>query len=398
MRNIFVILKKEIRDTIRDRRTLLVMVVIPLVLFPLLINIATKMAVSEQKRASERVLKVGLITHGNAAPFRQKLMEEELITVIEDLGENRIDQELREETVDFFLVFEREFDRRLAAMERGRIDLHFISSRETGTTKRRITGLLRTFEEEQIGLRLADLNLERGIIDVFGLEEHDHASMKQRIGEAIGGFIPYIFVIFCFVGAMYPAIDLAAGEKERGTIETLLASPATRLEIVLGKFTVVFLSGIGTALISVIGLYLSVRSSQDIPEELLGSLLKVVSAQSVLLVFSLLIPLAVFFAAVLLSISIFAHSFKEAQSIMTPLNILVIFPVFIGLFPGVELNAMTAIVPVLNVSLATREIISGTISTGMLLMVYLSLFVLAGLSLWFCAAWFRRESVVFRRG
>ena len=63
-----------------------------------------------------------------------------------------------------------------------------------------------------------------------------------------------------------------------------------------------------------------------------------------------------------------------------------------------ELNAMTAIVPVLNVSLATREIISGTISTGMLLMVYLSLFVLAGLSLWFCAAWFRRESVIFRRG
>ena len=301
MRNILIILKKEIRDTLRDRRTLLVMIVIPLVLFPMLINIATKMAVSEQRRASERILKVGLVTHGNAEEFRQKLIEHELISVVEGLGADRIKQELREETVDFAFVFEKEFDRRLAALERGRIDLHYISSRETGTTKKRITSLLKTFEQDQIDLRLAELNLNRGIIDVFSLEEHDYASMKQKIGEAIGGFIPYIFVIFCFIGAMYPAIDLAAGEKERGTIETLLTSPATRMEIVLGKFVVVFLTGIGTALISVLGLYLSIQSSRDMPKELLGSLLKVISAQSVLLIFSLLIPLAVFFAAVLLS-------------------------------------------------------------------------------------------------
>ena len=220
--------------------------------------------------------------------------------------------------------------------------------------------------------------------------------MKEKFGEKIGGFLPYIFVIFCFIGAMYPAIDLGAGEKERGTLETLLVSPAKRLQIVYGKFGVIFLAGILTAAISIFSLFLALKTSQEIPEEILTVLLRIVDYKSILLVFTLLIPLCVFFAALLLSISIFAHSFKEAQSIMTPFNFLVIFPVFIGLFPGVKLDAVTALIPVLNVSLATKEIISGTIKAGLLAEVYMSLLILAGLSLYFCAKWFQREDIIFR--
>jgi sodium transport system permease protein len=220
-----------------------------------------------------------------------------------------------------------------------------------------------------ISIRFQHLNLDEKIIEVFQLSEHDVASFKQKIGEVIGGFLPYIFVIFCFIGAMYPAIDLAAGEKERGTIETLLTSPASRIEIVLGKFTVIFLAGITSAGMSMLGLYLTLRQTKEIPTEILDSLMRIIDFKSIVLVFSLLIPLCIFFAAILLSISIFAQSFKEAQSIMTPMNIVVIFPVFIGLFPGIELNNTTALIPILNVSLATKEIISGTIEPGMLLEV-----------------------------
>ena len=81
---------------------------------------------------------------------------------------------------------------------------------------------------------------------------------------------------------------------------------------------------------------------------------------------------------------------------ISPLMIVVILPVMIGLFPGIELDPVTALIPVLNVSLATKEIIAGTIMTGLLLEVYASLFVLAGLSLFGCARWFEREETIFR--
>ena len=81
---------------------------------------------------------------------------------------------------------------------------------------------------------------------------------------------------------------------------------------------------------------------------------------------------------------------------MTPLNIMVFIPVFIGMIPGIKLNVTTALIPILNVSLATREIISGTIKGGLLAEVYLSMLVLAFISLYFCSQWFKREDVIFR--
>jgi sodium transport system permease protein len=92
----------------------------------------------------------------------------------------------------------------------------------------------------------------------------------------------------------------------------------------------------------------------------------------------------------------FAKSYKEAQSLISPLTIVVILPVAVGMIPGFTLTPITALIPVLNVSLATKEIIAGTIQPGLLALVYLSLIVLAGLSLWACARWFNREETIFR--
>jgi sodium transport system permease protein len=195
---------------------------------------------------------------------------------------------------------------------------------------------------------------------------------------------------------MYPAIDLGAGEKERGTLETLLTSPAGRLEILLGKFGVVVLTGILTAVISIVGLYLGIRASSEIPPEILSAILNMLEIRSVFLLLSLLLPLTIFFAAILLSLSLFAKSFKEAQSIINPLMIVIIVPAFIGLMPGTELDAKTALIPILNVSLATKAIIAGTITPAILAEVYLSLIALAAVSLIYCKWVFGRESTIFR--
>ena len=396
MKKTFIIFKKELLDTLRDKRTILVMIVIPLLLFPILINIATKITVKQRQKAEEKILNVALILNKNAESFKSLLKGNKKINLKENVKEHEITNKIRNGNIDFVIVFNKDFDSKVNARESGIVNLYYKSSEEVSIQKSRIVNLLKEFEDNLIFIRFKELKINRAIVKAVEINEHDIASMKEKFGEKIGGILPYIFVIFCFIGAMYPAIDLGAGEKERSTLETLLVSPAKRLQIVYGKFGVIFLAGIVTAVISVFSLFLTLKTSQEIPEEILTILLRIVDYKSILLVFTLLIPLCVFFAALLLSISIFAHSFKEAQSIMTPFNFLVIFPVFIGLFPGVKLDAVTALIPVLNVSLATKEIIFGTIKAGLLAEVYISLLILAGLSLCFCAKWFQRENIIFR--
>jgi sodium transport system permease protein len=110
----------------------------------------------------------------------------------------------------------------------------------------------------------------------------------------------------------------------------------------------------------------------------------------------MLIPLTIFFAGVLIPISIYAKSFKEAQSIITPINILVIVPAIVGMLPGVELSIQTAAIPIVNIALATKEIIAGTIDYGLLTVVYGSLIIIALAGALFSARYFSQENNILR--
>jgi len=274
--------------------------------------------------------------------------------------------------------------------------LYYKSSDDYDMVKRRLTAEIDQFEKSLRANRFKRLNLDEAIVKVVQREDHDVASAKEKLGKAVGGMIPYFFVIFCFMSAMYPAIDLAAGEKERGTMETLLTAPVSRFQILLGKFAVVVLAGILSAVVSLLGMYLAVRQVQEIPRELIQLIMSMLDFQTVVMVLSLLLPVTVFFAAVLLSLSVFAKSYKEAQSMISPLSIVVILPAMIAVMPGFALDPITAMIPILNVALATKEIIAGTIKGLLLLEVYGTMFVLASVSMWGCAKWFEREGTIFR--
>ena len=198
------------------------------------------------------------------------------------------------------------------------------------------------------------------------------------------------------MGAMYPALDLGAGEKERGTIETLLISPAGRLEILLGKFCVISLSGFLSAISGIIGLLVGLQFMTELPMEIITTMKSIIEIKTIALILSLIVPVSIFFSAVLLSISFYAKSFKEAQSLVTPINILILFPALIGLIPGVELTWKTALIPIVNIALVTKEIIAETVSSFLLLEVYGSMIILAVVGLFFTRWWFNREEVIFR--
>jgi sodium transport system permease protein len=396
MNRFVTIFRKEFTDTIRDRRTLFMMIVFPLLLVPALMIVVTNMQMSSMKKAEEKVLRVALVARANAPGLVAALTGRRDLRIIDGIPADSMEVMIARDSIDAAVVVAADFDAAVAGMRSGTIRLFYKSSDDFDMVKRRLSGVIGSYEKQIVAERFVKLNIDAGIVNPVTVEEHDVASMKERIGKTVGGMVPYLFVIFCFMGAMYPAIDLAAGEKERGTMETLLTAPVSRFQILLGKFAVVVLTGLMSAVVSIFGILFAVRQVSKVPPEVMSAVMAILDVQTVLLVLSLLLPLTVFFAAFLLSMSIFAKSYKEAQSMISPLTIVVILPVLIGLFPGVALDHVTAVIPVLNVSLATKEIIAGTIKTGLLLEVYASLFVLAGLSLFGCARWFEREETIFR--
>jgi len=397
MKRIRVIFKKEFIDTIRDRKALFFMIVFPILIFPLLVSTITTIQLRIIKKEQGKVLNLAYIDHASSYLLLEAFKGDSSITLRDDLNEENADSLIKLDSLDAAVVIGKEFDGNIHNLKTAVVHVHFRTEDNINISLNRIKSIINTYSESILSKRLNKMNLDNEIFEPIKINEIDLASEREKWGKRIGGFLPYFFILFCFMGAMYPAIDLGAGEKERGTLETLLVAPATRMEILLGKFGVITLAGILSAGISLLGIYISIKSIAQIPEDLSNIIFEILQLKTIILLITLLLPLTIFFAAILLMLSIYAKSFKEAQSIITPLNFAIIFPVFIGsMIPGIHLNNYTALIPILNIALASKEIVAGTVQLFPIFLVYLSSVIIAGLGLFACSIWFQRENVIFR--
>ena len=262
--------------------------------------------------------------------------------------------------------------------------------------KNRIYNALDIYKNEVVSERLSEFNVDKGLLEPLDIINKDMSTKKETIGKAVGGLIPYMLVIFIFLGAMYPAIDLGAGEKERGSLETLLSSPATKFEITVGKLMVVSLAGMVSGLISVVGISAPIYLLGNIPDQIKSTVLEIISPFIIVSVIILMIPIAIFFASMLLSISFYARSFKEAQSLMGPLNIVIIVPLMLTLGPGIEIDHITALIPLINVGLLTKEILAGSAQPIYFIETLSSLLFFAAIGIRFSVYWFNKENTIFR--
>ncbi len=188
------------------------------------------------------------------------------------------------------------------------------------------------------------------------------ATARELGGSVWSRLFPFLLVMMSLTGAFYPAIDFCAGEKERGTMETLLISPASRAEIVMGKFLTVMLASVMTALLNLLsmgltGLQLASQVgalAADGGRRAAAAVLAPPTLQAAFWMVLLLIPLAAFFSAVCLSLAVLARSMKEGQYYMTPLYLVCLPLVFLTLAPGIELDLFYSLVPITGVALLLR--------------------------------------------
>jgi sodium transport system permease protein len=277
---------------------------------------------------------------------------------------------------------------------------------------RRMTEILWQYRGELMQLREQNLNLppqyldplfERRIRDPDVINVEDVARTEQRSANNLSRFVPVLLILMTLTGAFYPAIDLGAGEKERGTMETLLISPAARSEIVLGKFFTIMLFAITMAICNIAsmgltGFFLVTFSSPSQVDRILDLSLPPVSSFVVMGV--MMIPLAALFSALSLALATFAKSTKEGQYYLTPLMIVVMGLGVFCMSPGVELTPFNSVIPVVGLGLLIKSLIlSSIIDVDVyvyLLPVLLTSIGYSMIGLWWAIEQFHREEVLFR--
>lgn len=393
---IFTVFKKELRDTLRDRRTVMMMIVIPTLVFPMIMSIFMSVSESFQKKAAEKKVKIGLVSNQVGS------LEADLLKVPESLGKKEfipftdtvsLIRAIRMDSIQVGIYIPNNAEQLKSAMQPISVTV-FHDGTDLGM-KERADAYVTYVQENWKKQRYAELKIDEAKITPFILEHSNVASSKEMIGKLAGGFLPYLFIAFGFMGCMFPAIDLFTGEKERATIETLLTTPVPRWKILFGKMGVVVLSGLLAATFNLLGIYLSIEVLNLVKDPVLLQAIKdILSPTFIIMLYALLIPLITFFAGIMIPIAVRAKSFKEAQSIISPLNLLIILPAMVGFFPGIELNEITALIPVVNIVLATKELIAGTLEWHLVAMAFGVMVLLAVIAVMLSYRKFENENNV----
>ena len=393
---IFKIFKKELKDSLRDRRTLMSMLVIPIILFPIIINLIMFITKELSDEVANKELKIGMVGDPNNKIFK------ELQALPHEMGKKEIVffkdtltmiEAVKNDSIQLATFVPKNIETTLDSLKTVPLIVYH-NGADVGMMERAEV-YMNTIDQKTKSERLAKLNIDETKITPFLTTYRNVASDKEMFGKLAGGMLPYIFIIFGFIGCMYPAIDLFTGEKERGTIETLLTTPVSRLQILFGKMGVVVLSGITASTCSLLGLFLSLQTLDFGPNiEIMEIANSILSFQFIILLYALLIPLTIFFAGILIPICIYAKSFKEAQSIIAPLNILIILPAMVALTPGVELTSITACIPIVNIALATKDLIAGTLDYGLVAISFCVMVVFALIAVMISYQRFGKENSV----
>jgi sodium transport system permease protein len=364
------------------------MVVVPLVVFPLLIQVVTRVTAQMEERSQTEAKSMGIAARVSTPSLREAL---------ERTGLQVFEKDDLKAAVENKVV--------AAAVEEvpgtpPEIQIYVDSSSPTSSAAAdKIRTALTELRERQIRENLRASGIPETVLTPFTIKRTNIAGERKMSGAIWGSMLGYILLLLMFTGGMYPVIDMTAGEKERKTLEAFLASPAGRLEIVMGKtlaaVTAIFLTAavtLASMVYSLKGSRMSARSEEL--QRMMGTI--PLDVHTVSLIVLTLIPVTIFAASVMFAIALFARSFKEGQSYLTPLALAVVFPALLGGLPGLELTPTLCMVPIFNASMVIRGVLRGDLSmTNFAITLAANLFY-AAIAFVIATRQFEKESVLFR--
>lgn len=391
------IAKKELVEFVRDWRTIMAILVIPLLMFPLLFILFPLLLASEA--AELDAIEVEVIVQGSGVPQDLGIMLEnaslnityEPLATMETLAEPGEDEtRIRNGSVDAVLRL------RMNDTVLEYAVLYLSTSEQSNEARSRLFDTLATWEQNETTRRIdaAGLDAEQTLNPLRWngeVTDSDVATQGEQAGMALSLFIPLVLAVWTFSSAIQPSIDMTAGERERGTLEALLGLPCSRLELLMGKWlAVATITGAGV-LLQVAGLLFAIGylASSD-----------VISAPSVSMTAVLFLVLAILLFAIMvvafeLALAMRSHSVKEAGSILGPAVLIILFPALFTQvinLDGVEIYWFA--IPVVNVLLALRELLMNRIVYSHVIVWVVSSTVYALGAAYYAARQFKREDIV----
>jgi len=387
------ILRRELRDVLRDRRTLFTMLVLPVLLYPALMLGFSHLTVSQVEKLRERTYPVMMtvggipVKPGEGAPAEGTLARH-LIEVEQFAFMTYEDPEDAVKRGDLLLAVDipADVEARLAAGEEVRLlPIHRSADERSRTVWRSFRGAVAKYRQSKFPL-------------VIDEDVGDQATPEQKGGHLFGGMLAMMVIMMAMTGAFYPALDVGAGEKERGTLETLLLSPATRLELVAGKYLTVLTVAVVAALMNLGSMALTFSGFSSIISAGGGAMSFGISPAAFVVILVGLIIMAALFSAVCLALSTFARTYKEGQAYLTPALLLVMPLGMIGLLPDTELDSTLAVIPVANMALLMKGLLVGNFPTSEIVITLITCLTCAFAALLWTTGLFSREEVLFREG
>jgi len=411
---------KELRESLRDRRTLITLILMPILVYPLLSMAMQRLIVGTASglNADKTEYIIGVkdeqagslvasalgetalaIRQGvrHSIEIRRPMLTSPVTkktatkaTVAENTGGNNAPQsdtadrnpEVREnasaidpQTAGFNIVVAEGISLQ-QALDEGQVDVAVLQVRSESVSLGR-NGTYPAYQLE-LSFRDADLRSEAAMLEFRKAMElvNDTQSLQFRgalppavrmISTATGkkvdamtslaGILPLILILMTITGAVYPAIDLTAGERERGTMEAMIATPAPRFLLLLSKYVAVVTVAVLTALANLLACWITL-SIGGLGRALLGE--KGLSLLAIVQILPLLVIFAAFFSAILLAMCSFARSFKEAQAYLIPVMLVSLAPALLTLMPNIEFSTLLGIVPLVNILLLSRDIMTGS--------------------------------------
>ena len=401
----FEVYKKELKELLRDKKTLMFVVLLPVLIFPIIFAVMAFIGTQAALEADQKVNTYVIINGEYAPEFTNKVFYHKSFELYKGSKTFNTIEELKAGVtagdIDMGIYLPSNAEDTLDSGEQSKWEVVFNDAKSINFLFDRVKELAQEYSDVLQAKKLKSFGIEesthKAILTPIEVVKVDTADKRENLGEKIGGLLPYLLIPLVLMGATYPAIDLGAGEKERGTLETLLLTPITRTELVLGKFITLLTTSIASTAITVVSMGCWVAVALAFADlDFIKTAFSTLAVTDLLMIFVLLLPLAAIFSSLALAISIYARTFKEAQNYLAPLNMGVFFPIIISIMPNMELTAKTAFIPVTNVALAIKDIIKGTVDYTFVGLIFLATALIAGALLAFCVKWFNREDVLFR--
>lgn len=388
------IFRKEMLEVLRDKRMLFLVILMPFFLYPVMFTLIGFVGKSQGERLNTEKVTVLLNPEAENTPISVLLKANPTLDVkLEAFEPTALDTMTNTIGVLVGDGYQSSLDSNRSAI----VTLYYDSSKDL--LDGRVNDIKSSVEELSQDLLLARLNaqqLPQGFVKPIDLREQNIAPQERVIGKIMGRFLPMLLLLFIFTGCIYIAIDITAGEKERRTLQTLFTAPLKVSEIIAGKFLATFLVGVVSAMMNVLSLLVAMYIQvQLLSNGEAGAAFSLPIGPEGWAWMALIIVLATaFMAAISIAVVLLANSYKEAQSYVSPLMMVIIIPAVMSQMPGMELTSTTAMIPMLNISLAIGAIFQGIFNVGHILMVVLFALLYAGLALYLASLTFGNENVV----